>query len=129
MKHALRTSICLIPLLALAACGQARAGTVDPTDDFDCVIVSAYFNEAAKVAGVPAHEQWAAHVVSSWFTVTVYKEDPNLLANPGDRAKALMDAIGKDPRSYTDAMKACTARATADPRFNRFVAMLRKNKA
>jgi hypothetical protein len=129
MRRALRIASSLIPVLALAACGQAKAGSIDPTDDFDCAIVTSFFHEAAKSLGAPDDQQWASYVISSWYTVKLYKGHPDALATQRNRGRAMFNAIAKNPRNYSDDLKACTARAIADPRFRRFDAMLLKNKA
>ena len=117
---------CLIAALALAGCAKAAAATVDPDNDYDCAITFDFFREAAKIQGAPDHQRQALFIMNQWFAEEWHHKNPNLVATADDEMK-IVNVIARDPMSYKDVMKTCAERAAADPRFNKFAALMQQN--
>jgi hypothetical protein len=114
----------LILLSALAGCARADAATVDPNDDFDCAVTFNFFHQMAKLQGnAPDKAVQGLFVFNQWYAAKWHHDHPGT-AEPKDHALAMIGAMGKDPLAYKDALKRCTDRAAADPKFNRFADLL-----
>jgi hypothetical protein len=117
-------TIWLLPSLALAACGQAAAATVDPAKDLDCAVAASYFSALAEHTNAPAHQQHAAHVVNQWFLAKWRAGNPGARI-PEAESEPILAAIDANPRNYTEAMRSCAYRATSDPKFDSFERTIR----
>ena len=117
------THVPLLSLLALAGCSKADAATVDPSSDFDCALTSDFFHEASKIQGAPDDQRHALFVLNQWYAARW--NDKHQGDGSKDRALAIVNAMGKDPNSYKNAIKACIDRAVQDPKFNRFAGLMK----
>ena len=117
----------IIPLTALAACGQANGSLADASSDLHCSVLAFYFSGYAEHSGAPADQRRALASVDNWYGAKVRQ----LSAQSGgsetmvSEGGQILEALKRDPDAMLDEMTACSARALADPAFNGFASALR----
>jgi hypothetical protein len=120
----------LLSLLALAGCSKASAATVDPNNDFDCATTFGFFREVAKLQGnAPDKARQGLFIMNQWYLAKWTHEHPGEKAKQRDHEVAMVTAMGKDHQAYLDALSAlrtCTDRVSADPKFDRFARLMQE---
>jgi hypothetical protein len=114
---------CSILACVLTGCSRAHAATPDSSKDFDCAVTAGYFLNAAKLSGAPEQQQQAIYVVNQWFAAQWHEGKAS--SDEINAGLAMMKTIDQDPRKYSSVLTNCTDRANKDPRFSRFVDLMR----
>lgn len=117
-------AVCSFALLALAGASAAPAVTGDPRSDFDCAVVSEFFFRVAKKKQFPANDQKDLVTVALWYETIWQQDHPREDTRTNDRFIPLVDAIGAHPETHLETLKACIARANANPIFIQFATTL-----
>jgi hypothetical protein len=114
--------LALCPLtLATASCSPALAHSLDASSDLDCAVLAAYFHDEAVDSGAPEEPIKGLLITNQWFAASLADHGPK----PGENDVAsVTKTIQSDPTNARNELKACMARATADPRFNKFTRLM-----
>ena len=118
-------SLCLLTLTAAA---PAAAPTVDSNNDFDCATAYKYAYRMSVAKQLEPEIQEQTLLMNKWFTGNF--DDDKL---PGDKSQLVdhfskvLDALVNDPKGAGEILKACSARAKADPAFEPFWILHRKD--
>ena len=116
--------VCSFALLVLSSNSAANPATVDPNNDFDCAVAFQFFHKMAEAKQAPADLREGTAVMNAWF-ISKWSEQPGESAGRREHFMAMVTAMGEDPKAYGDTLRTCSARANADPLFDRFVTAFR----
>ena len=117
-------AVCSLALLSLAGATPAPAVSADPRSDYDCAVVSEFFFRVAKEKQFPANDQKDLVTVALWYETIWQQDHPGKDTRTSDRFIPLVDAIGERPKTHLETLKACIARANANPAFVQFTTTL-----
>ena len=112
----------LLPAV-LAGCSQAKAATVDPTNDVHCSVLAFYFHGFAKHHQAPDNQVRATKGFHDWYAAKMKKAAGERFKDAAVLEKEvgpLLETVKADPLAMRDEMSACADRAAADPTFNHF---------
>jgi hypothetical protein len=123
----IRDAICSFALLTLGTGSMANASPVDPTNDFDCATAFQFAHRMAVAKQLEADLQEQTLIMNAWFAEKWDYEHPGEGPNQFDHYSEILKILPDDPAATVQTLKACSARANADPRFGGFVTAFRKN--
>lgn len=124
----IKSTLWFIPWLAVAACSQAGATTVDPTNDFHCGVTAEYYFELAKVFERPEKEQRATYLLSQWYLVNWDRDHPGVPADRKGLAQAIATTIEANQKGHLGVLSECMDRAADDPKFSQFVDIMNQRR-
>ena len=115
-------------LLTLTAAAPPDISTVDTNNDFDCATAYKYAYRMSVAKQLEPEIQRQTLLMNKWFTGN-FRDDKL----PGDKSQLVdhfskvLDALVDDPKGADEVLKACSARANADPAFEPFLILHRKD--